>query len=630
MSLLHDRSTVSASDIKPWLTWLVAIVLDVMVFQMTLGWSLSGRVLAGFASGSLWLAGTLPRHTHAEQTWLAGTWLLLSALAGGIMASALASGLPAIVAATLTSAISLALLQQGSLHRQQWQNVPRLCLLAVAYLVALRLSYLGIPELIFEEAYYWDYAQHLDYGYLDHPLVTALIIKTSTLLFGHHEFAVRFGAFLCWFVTGYYVYRLTSLCLDTRQAAIALLLAAAMPAYFFFGFFMSPDAPLTACWAAALYYSYRILHQQSASAWYGLGVSLGIGMSSKYTIALLGAGIVILLLADPQLRRWWLRKEPYLALLIVLLCFSPVIFWNLQHDWASFTFQSEERAKSSFVFSTPRFLGNILLFATPIGVLSLLGLLTQRKVFSTQLRQLQADIPALNVKSLWQLTFLGLFPILLFGALSIARTSKLNWTGPCWLALLPVFSLLVSSRLQPAGLLKTSQRSWPTMLGILLLIYALGMHYLSIGYPGIAYPQNMHLLGWKPAGATIDNLARDEARRSGKPVLVVGMDRNRTASGMAFYRGVAEHSTGNVTAAANSTTSQNLFGYNGLMFGWWFDKQAQAGKTLLLVGDDRDDLNARIVQQHCQSLGDIHSLPTFKQGKKTGLLYYRFAYNYKP
>ena len=85
MSLLHDRSTVSASDIKPWLTWLVAIVLDVMVFQMTLGWSLSGRVLAGFASGSLWMTCTLPRHTNAEQTCLDGTWLLIIELAGGIM-----------------------------------------------------------------------------------------------------------------------------------------------------------------------------------------------------------------------------------------------------------------------------------------------------------------------------------------------------------------------------------------------------------------------------------------------------------------------------------------------------------------------------------------------------------------
>ena len=39
----------------------------------------------------------------------------------------------------------------------------------VGLAVVLKLIYAGQVELMPEEAYYWNYAQHLDIGYLDHP-----------------------------------------------------------------------------------------------------------------------------------------------------------------------------------------------------------------------------------------------------------------------------------------------------------------------------------------------------------------------------------------------------------------------------------------------------------------------------
>ncbi len=69
------------------------------------------------------------------------------------------------------------------------------------YSVILRFFYLGGPELFYEEAYYWNYAKHLDIGYLDHPPMVAWIIVLFTNLMGDNESAVRFDAFLCWFLT---------------------------------------------------------------------------------------------------------------------------------------------------------------------------------------------------------------------------------------------------------------------------------------------------------------------------------------------------------------------------------------------------------------------------------------------
>lgn len=637
---MHSNCTCKFS-LKLWAWLSIAVILDYAVFSLSSSWGISARHHAGLLASSVLLATLVKPNSLKDWGWLLATVVLVSTLRGGIIGSTLAltDTLPfvdtTLFSAFLSACVSAIIIQQIYAHRTYLSQSPTaLSLVAVGFIVLLRLCYLGLPELIFEEAYYWNYAQHLDFGYLDHPLVTALIIKLFIAVFGNHEFAVRLGAFLCWFITGFYIFRLTKALLGENHASLSLLLVACLPAYFFFGFYMSPDAPLTACWAAAIYYIYRIISHEESKAWYPLAISLGIGMSSKYTIALLGFAFVTLLIADKQLRPWWLRKEPYLALLIVACLFSPVIIWNYLHDWASFTFQSEERANSGFVFSSPRFLANILIFASPIGVLSLLAIIFNRSTIANVLSK-QFKLDHAQIKHSGQLAWLGLLPILIFAVLSVARTSKLNWTGPCWLALLPLFTLLVSRQtLFEKGLLRASQVAWPSMIALLLAFYGFALQYLSIGYPSIGYPQNTHLIGWKPFAQSIEQLASAEQQTSGKAVLVVGLDRNRIASGLAFYRTLAEKPTPQAardfSAAAFSTTSQNLLGDNGLMFEWWFPSQAQAGKTLLLVSDDKDDLDSALVHQHADRLGEIKQIETQKNGAKTGEYFFRFAYNYHP
>ncbi|MFX8270373.1 glycosyltransferase family 39 protein, partial [Acinetobacter baumannii] len=73
------------------------------------------------------------------------------------------------------------------------------------------------------------------------------------------------------------------------------------------------------------------------------GVSLGLGLVSKYTVGMLVPAIFLFVILDPQSRRWILRWEPYAALIIAAVIFSPVIIWNAQNGWASFAFQTSRR-----------------------------------------------------------------------------------------------------------------------------------------------------------------------------------------------------------------------------------------------------------------------------------------------
>src|ERR1700730_4350844 len=249
----------------------------------------------------------------------------------------------------------------------------------IAYAFALRLVYLGSVELLPEEAYYWNYSRHLDIGYLDHPPMVAWLIKVGTIAFGQSQFGIRAGALCCGVITAVFTYRLTRNLFDEATALAAVMLAQALPFFFLSGLLMTPDAPLTAAWAASFYYLERALVAGRSSAWWRVGFSLGIGALSKYSIGLLVPVILGFTLWDRKSRRWWRRWEPYVAALLAFAIFSPVILWNAQHEWASFAFQTSRRLAEAPRFGRHKLVASALILITPTGVLAVAGALVGNK-----------------------------------------------------------------------------------------------------------------------------------------------------------------------------------------------------------------------------------------------------------
>ena len=614
------------------LTFLIAFV-DVALFTFLnhITGSLAAAHLISFAlaAGIAYIAQSIWPINGANKPFIFVILALLVVLLRGGLLASLSTILPVLTAIGISAVFSaflimltyryLLAIENLAMKAQYW------CIAVVIYLTLLKLFYLGAPELIFEEAYYWNYAQHLDIGYLDHPLMVAWIIKAFTFVLGDNEFAVRIGAFLCWFITARYLYKLTRETIGKPSAYWAVALLAALPAYFSFGWFMTPDAPLTACWAAAIYYFHQVVVKGNERAWVGVGIGLGLGMISKYTIALLGGAILLFLIIDKDSRKWFFRPQPYIALLIICVLFSPVIIWNMQHAWASLLFQSEGRVASGHHFSLPRFISNVLIFITPIGVMSVFAIIKYKKILLNRLEPSIYAAYSLN-RSYFVLAWLGLFPIAVYASLSVFRASKLNWTGPCWLALIPFVALLASQKVATNSpkLLAWSARAWPATVVILMLIYATGMHYLSLGLPFIKYPQNTHLMGFAGFGADINRLVSNLEKQRNVPITVVAMDRNKIASGLAFYRNKANASN----KPALETASGHLFGVGALMYEFWFPTAQQNGKTMLLVSEKPDELNSAIVLVGATPISEIKTITTTKNGQQTGTYFYRLVNNY--
>ena len=218
----------------------------------------------------------------------------------------------------------------------QWLAVVAL----IAAMTAMRLVYAGVIELRTDEAYYWTWSKESVLSFLDHPPGIAWAIRFGTAIFGDTNLGVRFSGIVGMLVTQLLladiVRRVTH---DFRCVAFALLMPEAA---LYYGLLMAKVAPDTAMipFAVAMLWSLVRLHESGNARWWlAAGLFAGLAALSKFTVIMLLPAVVAFALVPDWRRRWLLGPYPYLAALIAVVVFAPVLIWNVQHDWASFRFQ---------------------------------------------------------------------------------------------------------------------------------------------------------------------------------------------------------------------------------------------------------------------------------------------------
>jgi dolichol-phosphate mannosyltransferase len=591
---------------------LIAPLADVGIFiwALSAGFTLSAAHIVSFVCATLVNHALTLRAGERSREPRLYVHLLVVALAvlflrGGVLALLVGWGLPAQWAILFVVAVSTWLLRSGNslcLSTGVWSIDGRaLAIALITYAVLLRLIYSGRVELLPEETYYWNYSQHLAPGYLDHPPMVAWLIWGGTTLFGTTEFGVRFGAMITAGIASLFVYRLTRNLFDGASALVALVLMQLLPFFFFAGIMMTPDAPLLAAWAALLYYLERALIANRASAWWGAGISLGLGLLSKYTILMIAPAACIFMLVDAQARRWLWHWLPYTAMVLALVIFSPVIYWNATHEWASFAFQTSRRLAESPRFSLHKLILSVLILLTPVGAVGVWGALrsgadSRRRLF---------------------MQLCVFLPLAVFFVFSVRHEVKLDWTGTLWMAAVP--ALAFAAVTATGGLQGWVRSAWPPTLVILTLILGGALHYFVLGLPGAGYGSHMDLvpIGWRSLGEQVTAL---EAR-GGTRLLVVGMDRYNIASELAFYAPDRRRSVAN-------TASDNLFGGVGLMYERWFPPGEVEGRDLLLVGFKPEDLRGPEVEARAQAWEPLQDGVLMRDGRLIRRYYYRIAHHY--
>jgi 4-amino-4-deoxy-L-arabinose transferase-like glycosyltransferase len=216
-----------------------------------------------------------------------------------------------------------------------------------------------------DEAYYWLWSKHLSAGYLDHPPVTAFIIRCCTV-FGDFAWAVKLSALICYAISAYYVFLIGKKAYSQKVGVIASMIFSLSPALTIGMSIMTPDAPLVLFWTMGVYYAYIVLFEKAKTLDYVmLGVAIGAAMASKYTAAL----FVIFLVLYVVVKKWrmLLDKKSWLVPLVSLAIFAPVLWWNYAHDWIGFEFQlSRAILRPSPLQGFGEFFGGLFLIFSPV------------------------------------------------------------------------------------------------------------------------------------------------------------------------------------------------------------------------------------------------------------------------
>jgi len=228
--------------------------------------------------------------------------------------------------------------------------------------LVLGLLQAGFTQLMDDEAYYWVYSRHLDWGYFDHPPMIALLIKLGYALF-HNELGVRLLMVVINVLTLWITWEL----LPQRHNRLLYLVLGAMGAMQIGGMLAVPDVPLI-FFATVYFWVYRrFLEQQSWKNTLLLGISMALMFYSKYHGILL---VLFTVVSTPSLLRVF---KFYTACVLTTLLMLPHLYWQYTHGFPSLQYHLVERNAVSYdiSYTLEYVLGQLLLFGPLAGWLLL-------------------------------------------------------------------------------------------------------------------------------------------------------------------------------------------------------------------------------------------------------------------
>ncbi|GMU55071.1 MAG: hypothetical protein AMXMBFR33_42170 [Candidatus Xenobia bacterium] len=448
--------------------------------------------------------------------------------------------------------------------------MTRLFWLLVGLTTVARLLVIGRVGLAHEEAYHWNYAQHPDLSYFDHPPMVGWLIGLTG---GDTEFWVRLPAVLLFIGSSWFVFDLGRRMFSPLVGLVAATMLGFLPSFAIFSVAMMPDSPHLFCWCAGLWAGWRLVESEDPRWWWLLGLITGLGMLSKYPAALIPLPALVLG------RRSWQTAG---AALLAMALFSPVLWWNATHDWASFLFQGSERiqAPATLMARVRSYLFQLLMM-TPAG----LALVVWAQ--SRALKQMQDQRIAYLVWS--SLPFLALMVLV-----SLKRFVNINWPMPGYLGSILLMAYFLVQSWPASRLAATTLALFGVTLSYLPWVVAL----IPLG----AFNPLDTFSGWRPVGEQI------EAERTRMP------EPERT-----FYLGTGYEAASQLaftTRRPHHTLAQNALGLpNSVSYRYWEDPREFAGWDALIVADARHPVSNEVLSQHFARFEEASPVEIDRDGK---------------
>jgi hypothetical protein len=269
----------------------------------------------------------------------------------------------------------------------------------------------SFTELLDDEAYYWVFSRFLDWGYFDHPPMTALLIKMGYSFF-QNELGVRLLIVLLSTLTIYFC----ELLLQKKEPFVFYAICFSMAVLQIGGFLAVPDIPLMFFTALFFLCYKRFVKEATVINTLLLGFVAACLLYSKYHAVLI---VLFTLLSNFTLFK---KGQTYAAGLVALLLFVPHLLWQYNHDWISFRYHLFESNVNPYKISytTDYLLGQLLIAGPVVGFIFWVALFRYHTTSATE-RALK-------------FTGIGIFFFFLLS--SFRGRVEANWTAPAMIPLL--------------------------------------------------------------------------------------------------------------------------------------------------------------------------------------------------
>jgi len=220
-----------------------------------------------------------------------------------------------------------------------------------------------------DELYYLACANRPALGYVDQPPLSIWVLAVWKYFLGDSLFVIRllpaFISSVTVFILGLFTFRLGG---GKYAVIIAMVTFMLSPIFLGVTTIYSMNVFDFFFWILAAYIFLHITQSINSNLWYALGIVIGLGLLNKTSMLWLGAGVFVGTLLTP-LREELKTKQPYIAVGIALLIFSPYIIWNLTHDFAHLEFMRNAATRKYGGLTPLSFVLDMFLILNPLSIL---------------------------------------------------------------------------------------------------------------------------------------------------------------------------------------------------------------------------------------------------------------------
>jgi len=247
-------------------------------------------------------------------------------------------------------------------------------------LIVIRSILAFLTPLAADESYYLLWASHLDFSYVDHPGMVSWLNYLFIYIFREPLLAIRICSLSLFLGSTFFIYK--TIKLFTKDRSIlwnTLIFYILIPYNFLIAITMQVDQPMILFTAMSIYFFSKLLKTKNTLYFYGIGLTTGLGMLSKYTFILVPSFMFAYVLFNNQYRKTLLSKKFFLSFLLSGVLLTPLLLWNIQHEFISFLFHTNRIGESNGIQYVLEYIMDQLLYFSPVSLYFLIKAIRQEK-----------------------------------------------------------------------------------------------------------------------------------------------------------------------------------------------------------------------------------------------------------